>query len=127
MEIWLQTNITTHHYIPANFFYENYNVVKKLLPSSTIFVEDTHGIKGFIGLIDNYIAGLFIEQHSQRMRFGTHLINKAKTLYNQLSLHVYKQNINAVNFYKTQDFKIVSEQLNEKTSIPEYLMEFTKI
>jgi putative acetyltransferase len=43
--------------------------------------------------------------------------------YKKLTLAVYKENYNAVDFYKNKGFKIVSEGKNDDSGFDEYIME----
>lgn len=122
MSLWLKANLDAHPFIDRQFFENNYELVKILIPASTIFVQDIDGIKGFIGLTDNHISGLFVDEHYRRQNIGQALIAKAKQLHNELNVFVYKQNTQAVAFYQSQGFQIVSESLNEETNQPELLM-----
>lgn len=122
MTIWLTENKQAHNFINANFFIDNFEFVKSLMPISTIYVQDLNGIKGFIGLTDNYIAGLFVDSHHHHQGIGTALIQKAKQQVNELSVHVYKKNKPAIEFYLSQGFEIIAESMNEETQEIEYLM-----
>lgn len=122
MTIWLNENKQAHNFIDADFFIDNFEFVKSVMPISTIYVQDLDGIKGFIGLTDNYIAGLFVDSHYQHQGIGGALIQKAKQLVSELSVHVYKKNDSAVAFYLSQGFAIISESVNEETQEIEYLM-----
>lgn len=122
MQLWLEGNTQTHDFIDPEFFKQNYEFVKMLIPMSTIYVQDLNGVKGFIGLTENYISGLFVDKEYRRQGTGKALVNKAKQRYNELLVHVYKQNSTAIDFYLSQNFEIVSESINEETNEPELLM-----
>jgi putative acetyltransferase len=122
MEIWLQGNLQAHNFINPEFFQQNYDLVKMLIPMSTLYVQDLDGVKGFIGLTENYISGLFVDEKYRHQGIGNALINKAKQRNNELSVHVYKKNTVAIDFYLSQNFDIVSESINEETNEPELLM-----
>ncbi|NUF26755.1 putative acetyltransferase [Gilliamella bombicola] len=122
MTIWLQGNLQAHDFIDPEFFKQNYDLVKMLIPMSTLYVQDLGGIKGFIGLTENYISGLFVDQNYRHQGVGEALVNKAKQRHNELLVHVYKKNTAAIDFYVAQNFDIVSESINEETNEPELLM-----
>jgi putative acetyltransferase len=122
MEIWLQGNLQAHNFINPEFFQQNYDLVKMLIPMSTLYVQDLNGVKGFIGLTENYISGLFVDEKYRHQGIGNALINKAKQRNNELSVHVYKKNTVAIDFFLSQNFDIVSESINEETNEPELLM-----
>ena len=122
MEIWLQGNEQAHNFIDSNFFKQNFDIVEMLIPMSTVYVQDLDGVKGFIGITENYISGLFVEQGYRRQGTGKALVNKAKQRYNELFVHVYKKNTDAVNFFLSQNFEIVSESINEESNELELLL-----
>ena len=56
-DIWLDTNIKAHAFIPAQYWRANFEVVKKMLPQAELYVyEDERGIQGFVGLRKDYVA-----------------------------------------------------------------------
>ncbi|OCG11564.1 GNAT family N-acetyltransferase [Gilliamella apicola] len=122
MEIWLQGNEQAHNFIDSNFFKQNFDIVEMLIPMSTVYVQDLDGVKGFVGIAENYISGLFVEQGYRRQGTGKALVNKAKQRYNELFVHVYKKNTDAVNFFLSQNFEIVSESINEESNESELLL-----
>lgn len=128
MEIWLQTNINAHDFIEREYWINNFDLVKKLLPDAKVYIfQEDNIIKGFIGVIeDGYIAGLFVKEKYQREGIGEKLIKYIKPKYNQLKLDVYSKNKNAIKFYLKNNFKIVNEKNNEDTNELEYEMIFSK-
>lgn len=123
ISIWLQGNEQAHNFIDPNFFKQNYALVEMLIPMSSVYVQDINGVKGFIGLTENYISGIFVDETFRHKGTGKALIEKAKQRHNELQVHVYKKNSNAINFFLSQNFKIVSESINEETNQPEWLMQ----
>lgn len=122
MEIWLQGNEQAHNFIDSNFFKQNFDIVEMLIPMSTVYVQDLDGVKGFVGITENYISGLFVEQGYHRQGTGKALVNKAKQRYNELFVHVYKKNTDAINFFLSQNFEIISESINEESNESELLL-----
>ena len=79
MQIWQNENIRAHNFISKEYWKNNYEHVKKLMPNSEIYVYIEQGkVKGFIGINNNYIEGIFIDSDSQNKGIGTALLNKAK-------------------------------------------------
>ncbi|MDF7670056.1 GNAT family N-acetyltransferase [Orbaceae bacterium ESL0721] len=122
MKIWLQGNEQAHPFIDPEFFKQNYEMVKLFIPMSTVYVQDLDGVKGFIGLTENFISGLYVDEAYRRQGIGHALITKAKQLHNELVTTVYKQNPAAVEFFEAQEFFITSESINEETGELEYMM-----
>lgn len=127
MKIWLDINIKAHDFIHASYWQRNYDLVKEMLPNATILVyEDNNQIQGFIGLMGNYIAGIFINSNSQSKGIGKALLNYVKENSSELLLQVYKKNVRAVNFYLREDFWVLKEQIDENIDEVELVMKWTK-
>ena len=129
MQIWLDTNIKAHDFIPKEYWENNYEIVKEILPDAEIYVheDDTAGfIDGFIGLTDNYIAGIFVKEDKQSKGIGKKLLNYVKNIKSNISLSVYQKNTKAVRFYKREQFQIVSENVDDITNEKEFIMEWNK-
>lgn len=127
MNIWLNNNIKTHNFIDKNYWINNFDYVKTLLPTSEIYVyEINNSIIGFIGINKNYIEGIFIKEEYQNKGVGSKLLNYIKNLYNELYLNVYKNNDNAIEFYKKHNFNIVKEKIDENTNEIELVMQYKK-
>lgn len=129
MQIWLDTNIKAHDFIPKEYWENNYEIVKEILPDAEIYVhvDDTAGfVDGFIGLTDNYIAGIFVKEDKQSKGIGKKLLNYVKNIKSNISLSVYQKNTKAVRFYKREQFQIVSENVDDITNEKEFIMEWNK-
>lgn len=127
MKIWLDTNTNAHDFIPASYWQGHVEEVKRLLPEADVFVYETNGnIQGFIGLSENYIAGIFIDSNCQSQGIGRSLLEHAKKIRSELFLHVYKRNTGAVKFYEREGFIKVKEQTSEDTGEAEFAMEWKK-
>jgi putative acetyltransferase len=128
MKIWLDTNIDAHNFIKNEYWINNYNLVKEMLPLADIYIfEENNIIKGFIGVMEkNYIAGLFVKKEYQRESIGKKLLDYCKSKYLVLKLDVFIKNKNAVNFYYKNGFKVLDEHFSEETKEIEFTMIFSK-
>ena len=129
MQIWLDTNIKTHSFISKCYWMDNYDMVKKIMPQAEIYVyEDniTNQIEGFIGLMDNYIAGLFVKEGVQSKGIGKQLLNYAKGIKSNMRLSVYNKNIRAIKFYQREQFVIQSENTDDNTNEKELIMVWSR-
>ncbi len=123
MNIWLETNIAAHDFIESSYWRDNFDDVKKMIPEASVYAYEEHGeVQGFIGLVDGYIAGIFVRSEHQSKGIGRNLLNYAKSIHNNLSLQVYKKNEGAVQFYLKEDFSITKEQIDESTGETELVM-----
>ena len=122
-EIWLDTNISAHNFINSRYWLSNFEMVKKMLFQAEVYVyENNSGIQGFIGLEQNYIAGIFVRQKFQSHNIGKQLLDFAKTIRNELTLNVYQKNIRAVKFYQREHFEIIQTGIDKDTNEKEYSM-----
>lgn len=129
MQIWLHTNIEAHKFIQKEYWTNNYTAVKEMLPQAEVYVyedDSTHQIVGFIGLTDNYIAGIFIKEDSQSKGIGKQLLNYVKERKSFLSLKVYQKNMRAVSFYLREQFVPQSESMDDNTNEKEFIMNWSK-
>lgn len=125
MKIWLDTNIKSHNFVSKEYWTSNYEMVKEILPKSEIYVyeeEDTNLIDGFIGLLDSYLAGLFVKNTAQSKGIGKQLLDYAKSIKSEMTLSVYQKNIRAVHFYHREQFQIQSENIDDNTNEKEFIM-----
>ncbi|WP_423363088.1 GNAT family N-acetyltransferase [Mycoplasma sp. P36-A1] len=127
MTIWLDINIKTHYYINSNYWYDNFDYVKAAINNSDIYLYKVKNeIVGFIGLTNNYIAGIFIKEDYQKKGIGQLLINHVKNNNSTLELTVYQKNKQAISFYFNNDFLIKDKSLDEINKEIEYTMIWNK-
>ena len=108
MKIWENENIRTHNFITKEYWENNYEYVKDILPNADIYVYilNEH-IVGFVGVNNNYIEGIFVDINNQHSG-------------------IYKKNTNAIKFYEKNNFIIISENIDENTNEIQYIMTWKK-
>lgn len=127
MEIWLNTNIQAHYFIDSNYWNDNFQMVKKLIPQAEVYLyEINRKIVGFVGITENYIAGIFVAKDYQSQGIGKELLEFIKKKYSHLSLNVYKRNVRAIDFYLKSNFKILSEQIDTNVKEKELYMKWKR-
>ena len=127
MQIWLASNIETHNFISAEYWMDNFEMVKDILPQAEIYVYENLGkISGFIGLNKDYIEGIFVEKNMRSKGIGKQLLNYVKKLKDEIHLSVYQKNYKAISFYQREDFVIQSENIDNDTNEKELLMSWKK-
>ena len=123
VDIWLDTNLKAHSFISAQYWENNYELVKEMLSQAEIYVyEDDQKIQGFIGLSDKYVEGIFVSEKMQSQGIGKLLLNYIKGRKDVLRLNVYQKNIRAIHFYQREGFEIQCEGLDEATGEKDYVM-----
>jgi len=127
MSIWLNENLRAHSFVDQDYFKSNFNTIKEILPKSEVYVyKDKDIIKGFVGINEGYIEGIFVDSLYKRQGIGSELLYKVKQIYNVLHLNVFVKNESAYNFYIKHNFKMIEKRYDEDTLQYEYLMEYKK-
>lgn len=122
-DIWLDTNLKAHYFIPAQYWKSNFESVKALLPQAEVYVyENGKNIQGFIGLSGEYIEGIFVSGEAQSQGIGKLLLNFVKDRRTKLCLNVYQKNPQAIHFYQREGFQIQCESLDGATGEKDYVM-----
>lgn len=126
-DIWLDTNLKAHDFISPQYWLDNFEAVKGMLIQAEVYVyESENKIQGFIGLSDDYVAGIFVRSGAQSVGIGKQLLDHAKDIKMQLHLSVYQKNTRAVQFYQREAFRIQAENIDENTGEKEYMMGWTR-
>ena len=127
MSIWLQSNLKAHSFIVADYWPTHYEEVAEMLSSAQLLVAENDGrICGFIGMYNEMIAGLFIDEHYRGKGIGKMLLDTVKQMNSQLYLQVYKKNKRALDFYLRESFSIEKEQQDAASGEIEYVMKWVK-
>ena len=128
VKIWLESNIQAHSFIESEYWKENKEEVRKMLPHSLIQVAEIDGnIVGFIGMNETRIEGLFVSSDFQSRGIGHSLIEWAKTGNEELTLSVYQKNQRALQFYLKEGFVIGERLMDQKTGEIELLMQWKRM
>ena len=127
MEIWVNTNIEAHNFIDENYWKNNFDMVKEMMTSAELYVFEEDGeIKGFVGLMENYIAGIFVKGNNKSKGIGKSLLDFIKEKREELNLSVYEKNTRAIEFYKREGFVVVDKNIEEDNDEVEFLMSWSK-
>ena len=131
-DIWLDTNVKAHYFIPAQYWKEQSASVKAKLLQAELYVYEDYlrpasagdgdRICGFIGMNGDHIEGIFVREKAQSRGAGRALTDYVKALKDTLTLHVYQKNERAVKFYKREGFSIRDNGVDPATGEEEITM-----
>jgi putative acetyltransferase len=126
LSIWLEASIVAHSFVKREFWESQLDDMRNIyIPSSDTFVYSENGtVKGFISMNGETIAALFVIPQEQGKSIGSKLIDKAKSLKNNLNLAVYRENSASVRFYQKAGFLVSGERVDAHTGQIELLMEY---
>lgn len=125
VEIWYQASIKSHPFISEEYWSsKKWDMKNTYLPvSDTYVLEKDEKIVGFVSMVEQYLAALFIDAAEQSKGCGTRLVDYVKNNYSQIRLKVYQQNHDAVNFYLKNEFVIQEEKsIDQETFEKEHVM-----
>lgn len=127
VDIWYRSSLQAHDFIDCSYWESQIEEMKeKYIPmSETHVITSKTKIVGFISMVDDYLAALFIDVAYQNKGAGKALLNFEKRRRDKIQLKVYKENLSAIRFYEKNGFIIKKELTDEQTDKQEYLMEWT--
>lgn len=129
VEIWLTGSLQAHDFIDSLYWHSAKTQMKsQYIPMSNTYVitEEPKSIIGFVSMVGDYLAALFIDCAEQNKGYGKRLLDFVKEKHERMELKVYQRNTNAVEFYMANGFDITEESLDEATSEKEWKMTWTK-
>lgn len=127
MTIWLESNLAVHNYIPAVYWWNKFDDVKSALKESEVYIyRQADEVFGFVGVQEDYLAGIFVDKEHRSEGIGQQLLNEMKQKHPKLSLNVYQKNQRAIDFYLREGFQKIEKQIDEVNGEPEWLMQWEK-
>ncbi|PRX11769.1 UNVERIFIED_ORG: putative acetyltransferase [Martelella mediterranea] len=123
-EIWYAASRLSHPFLPEDLLVrQRQEIAEKYLPQTETWVAvDDNGPIGFIGLMDQFIGGLFVAPESQGAGIGSMLLDHAFALKGKLALEVYAANHRAVAFYRRHGFCGVRRRETDDNGLPHPLI-----
>ena len=124
---WESASKIAHPFLTEEFLtQERYNIPNVYLPiAETWVVEQESLVIGFIALIGNEIGALFVKPEFHGTGAGRALMDKAKTLRNNLEVEVFKENSIGRKFYSSYGFETTKEMIHEQTGNKLLRLKFT--
>lgn len=117
VNVWESSVKATHHFLKT----EDFEYYKKIMPTDFFPNVDLYILRvkkrivGFIGVSEENLEMLFVEEDSIGKGYGKILLNYAIQELNVKRLDVNEQNVQAIGFYEKFGFKIAGR--SEKDSM----------
>lgn len=128
VELWYQTSVVAHDFIDPTYWAQHKEVMGHVyLPkTNTIVAVEANRILGFVSMIDDFLAAIFVLPESQGKGVGSSLLKMIKENHSTITLCVFKKNVHSLAFYQHQGFRILSEDIDKPTGESEYTMKWKK-
>lgn len=107
IDIWESAVLATHDFLSK----EDFQFYKSRLPlyfenvKLYVFKDEYFTVKGFLGVSEDQIEMLFVENESRGMGIGKKLLNFAVDSLGLKKVDVNEQNTQALGFYEYKGFK----------------------
>lgn len=120
VDIWLAASRMGHPFLGEERLIAQLEVVRDTyLPMADNWVAEVNGRPaGFIGLIDRFIGGLFVDPEIHGAGIGRGLIEHAAARLGHLDVGVYADNASAVEFYRRRGFVETDRQETDDEGLP---------
>lgn len=119
-DIWLEASRIGHPFLTETDLAEQLAKVRDIyLPQAENWVAEIDGRPaGFIGLIDSFIGGLFVDPATHGHGLGKALVLHAAKLKGSLDVEVYADNEAAVAFYSRIGFVETLRRSHDDEGLP---------
>jgi putative acetyltransferase len=122
--VWLEASIQAHQFVPEEFWRSQASSIRdRYLPSADSYVDERRGeVMGFVSLVRNRLAALFVAPGHQNSGIGTALLCHSQSLRQALEVSVYADNERALRFYAGRGFVRVGQRVDDVTGAREVVM-----
>lgn len=117
LDVWHHSSTLAHPFLGSEFVEKVKSDMRTIyVPGSDTWVyEKDSEIVGFISMIDNEIAGLFVMPSKLGKGIGTQLINFVGANHKTLEVEVFENNKIGRTFYNKHGFHLVKEFMHEES------------
>ncbi|MBA0187147.1 MULTISPECIES: GNAT family N-acetyltransferase [Pectobacterium] len=129
IDVWYTTSLVCHDFVDRNFWHACKDDMRnEYIPAAETMVAKYKGkVIGFISLVDNTLAAIFLLPDYHGKGVGQALLANAFEKRDRLSLTVYEKNMAARNFYLKHGFTESNKSVDEHTGEVEITMEWNAV
>ncbi len=115
LSCWENASALAHSFLDdADLEMERKDLPNRILPSADTWVAERGGrVVGFIALIGDEVAALFVEPRFHHVGAGRALMDKARELHASLVAQVFLENENGLRFYQEYGFRPLEQVAHE--------------
>ncbi len=118
LAIWYKSSTLAHPFLETSFVDKVKDDMRNLyIPNSETWVYiDNNAIVGFISMMGNEIAGLFVLPNQHSKGIGTQLVNMVSELHNELEVEVFEKNKIGRAFYDKYGFTLLNQFFHKESN-----------
>lgn len=125
MTIWLDGNLDAHSFIDGDYWRQHQSEVQSQIKEAEIYVARDEGeIVGFAGMVDRYLAGIFVKTGYRDDGIGSLLLFALEADYQLIKLDVFEANQKAVHFYDQHGFSLSKTHTDPELNVTELTMKW---
>ena len=117
MTVWLESSTVAHPFLDPEFVEKVKSDMRNMyIPNSDTWVCEADGrVVGFISMLGNEIAGLFVLPEYHSKGFGSQLLKFVSGFNEQLEVEVFEKNSIGRAFYDKKGFTFIKEYVHEES------------
>lgn len=128
VDVWYKSSSIAHPFLDSSFMEkEKTNIREIYLPNTKTWVfTSENSLDGFITMMDNEVAAIFVRPEKQGQGIGKNLMDLVSQIYDELEVEVFKDNKIGRSFYDNYGFKKINEHIHEESGHTLFRMKFIK-
>ena len=128
VDIWYEASVLAHDFVNEEYWRSNKDAMTtRYLPMAETAVAVLNGgIAGFVSMVDDYLAAVFVKPALQGRGVGGGLLDHAKRGREVIRLKVFAKNRASVEFYEARGFTVLADSVDEGTGEAEHVMEWRR-
>lgn len=117
IDTWREATSIAHPFMNDKFLdKEEINIRNIYLPNTKTWVYSSKtGLTGFISMMGNEVAAIFVRPENQGHGIGRLLMNYVLQFHDELEVEVFQENSIGRAFYERYGFKLIKEHLHDET------------
>lgn len=117
INVWYKSSTLAHPFLKSSFVEKvKLDMTNIYIPNSETWVyEIDNSIVGFISMLDNEIAGLFVLPNNHSNGIGTKLVGFIKKKHSNLEVEVFEKNYIGRAFYYKYGFERIKKYKHEES------------
>ena len=128
IDIWYKSSTIAHSFLENDFVEKVKKDMQEIyIPKAETWVYEENGtIIGFISMLGNEVAGLFVDTNKQTKGIGTQLVDFVIKLHNELEVEVFEKNKIGRSFYDKYGFKFIKKYFDKASNQEILRLKFKK-